>query len=855
MKKEILFPRLLLRAFNVFFCNSIAYQLFASFIGFGVSGRVLLTIAAVSAFSVAVLEIRKHQTLCALGCFAVYGVCTAVFWKSVTNGARWIAYHFIALLKLRFSVGIYISKEGCTPADRDILLCLVMSIFCLLLAICLKTRKQLAVWVACTAMVLVAAIGINTFPEPGAIIAYACMLIYLRISVVWEPMESMKVFLYELILLFAVLLFGFGMTKIITKDLHSRSVEDSRVRKMIRQFNEKTVNRISEKISERLTRKNGQPAGMAGGHLSSGRISYTDETHLIVTLPKNSPRTYLRGYVGGEYSYSTWREPAEYSEFVSQYFYTDQIVTNLFADERKYDLSPFYYWEGEVDIDPNILQKTYDVFDACLFEAHPPMAGKSRFPLYRAAMRIQCVGADRDYLYVPYCASDSRGSAAYVTHFTERAWRPLYGNWRDQLFYMIYNEKGVPNYYAIAEDSPWNSLSLYGADERGQVGMLLQYDNYESIRLHRYLRVPETFEEVLMDMLPGEAFRLTTVEQKVAFVQNYMGENFRYTINPPKNEEGIDPLLFFLTESKQGYCMHYTSAAVMIFRLMGVPARYAEGYVLSSKDIAGGTQTTLVKEDAGYVTEVKDAKWSSNGTENIKTEYVTVNVTDRAAHAWVEIWLNDYGWFPIEVTYDFSDSADLGYLNRAIENENRPTVTPSEKPSGTVTPSPTGSINQPTPKQNTEKKKHTAEEESNPFLKIVLILVALFFLTVFGFLLRYYLLTLRRERRFLAKDPNRATVAVYKEIIVLARYFGIKREENEMDREFHERLFRELPDFSEEVSMQNVAKLTEIAVFSETGVTKSDKLTVKRYYRKLRKEYLSKMKQPGRLFKQIYYII
>ena len=94
-----------------------------------------------------------------------------------------------------------------------------------------------------------------------------------------------------------------------------------------------------------------------------------------------------------------------------------------------------------------------------------------------------------------------------------------------------------------------------------------------------------------------------------------------YTRTPglfPLNE---DPVEYFLFEGQAGYCQHFASAAVLMYRLYGIPARYATGYAVSPSDFTR-------QEDGSYLAVV----------------------TDESAHAWPEIFATDYGWVPIEVT-------------------------------------------------------------------------------------------------------------------------------------------------------------------------------------------------------------
>ena len=92
-------------------------------------------------------------------------------------------------------------------------------------------------------------------------------------------------------------------------------------------------------------------------------------------------------------------------------------------------------------------------------------------------------------------------------------------------------------------------------------------------------------------------------------------QGYTYTLSPQSPPEGEDFVTWFLTEGREGYCVHFATAAVALFRSAGIPARYAEGYAVPS----------------GY-----DGLW--------------VDVPDYNAHAWVEVYTGGTGWLPVEVT-------------------------------------------------------------------------------------------------------------------------------------------------------------------------------------------------------------
>ena len=48
--------------------------------------------------------------------------------------------------------------------------------------------------------------------------------------------------------------------------------------------------------------------------------------------------------------------------------------------------------------------------------------------------------------------------------------------------------------------------------------------------------------------------------------------------------EGADFATWFLQEAKSGYCVHFATTGTVLLRALGIPARYAEGYIVIQKD-------------------------------------------------------------------------------------------------------------------------------------------------------------------------------------------------------------------------------------------------------------------------------
>jgi len=100
-------------------------------------------------------------------------------------------------------------------------------------------------------------------------------------------------------------------------------------------------------------------------------------------------------------------------------------------------------------------------------------------------------------------------------------------------------------------------------------------------------------------------------------VAAYISASGKYTLSPYIIPEGEDFALYFLENSKQGYCIHFATAATLMLRALDIPARVTSGFLI-----------TAPIGSAGRVIEV----------------------TDRSAHAWVEVFFENIGWLPLEVT-------------------------------------------------------------------------------------------------------------------------------------------------------------------------------------------------------------
>ena len=227
----------------------------------------------------------------------------------------------------------------------------------------------------------------------------------------------------------------------------------------------------------------------------------------------------------------------------------------------------------------------------------------------------------------------------------------------------------------------------------------------------------------------------------VSRVAEYVSTIAQYDLSAPPIPAGEDCAAYFLTVSRRGFCIHFATAAAVMYRALGVPARVVSGFMFTARE----------------------------------NEWVTV--TDKNAHAWVEVYLDGAGWTPVEVT----GSAAAPYVPDDEPQTRRPDAqTPS---TGVITP----------------EKKHVS-----PAVRTVLCVILCAALLAAAAVLRRALILRRHEERFSAKNPSRAVCAMWRHALALSRFGASPPEEL---RELAERAYYSRSGVNEAERAQALALL------------------------------------------------
>lgn len=289
---------------------------------------------------------------------------------------------------------------------------------------------------------------------------------------------------------------------------------------------------------------------------------------------------YLRGFVGETYANSRW--------------------TALDSKTLSEDADTFYWLHQ-------------DGFYAQSQLTTAAQAGVPDALRYDNAVTVQNVGASGKYLYAPYelLADSDVLDAAQIGDRTLLA-----SGLRGQRTYSFHASDNIITQY--------QRLAAALLEETEQTNAFLNTEAaYNRFVYDHYTDIPDDIRGFLEEKLGGYQkdegqvhFDYRRAKQNILF---YLTTYITYEENVLPITGG-DFALTFLDGTQTGYDVHYATAAALMFRYYGIPARYVEGYLVTKDDAA----------------QMKSGQ--------------TLDVGGNRAHAWVEYYQDGLGWLPFEVT-------------------------------------------------------------------------------------------------------------------------------------------------------------------------------------------------------------
>lgn len=253
-------------------------------------------------------------------------------------------------------------------------------------------------------------------------------------------------------------------------------------------------------------------------------------------------------------------------------------TTNLYLRSRSYGDYTGQSWE-EAPVYPKLINGTYSA-------------------TYLSSFYLEKSGADTHHVQIePYTAN-------YILPYhlsTDSKEAPIQTS--DTVF------TGDTTCQYAADFYLWDdrALSYDGGNDRFE-------QNYRNYVYDNYLNIDPQTLSYMQTIIDREGFSSSDadiIDRVAEYIQGSASYNLHFD---PALEESDNIAIAFLEEYQEGVCRHFATAATLLYRSLGIPARFT----------------------VGVLAETRENEW--------------VEVNALQAHAWVEVYQNGIGWINVEVT-------------------------------------------------------------------------------------------------------------------------------------------------------------------------------------------------------------
>lgn len=515
-----------------------------------------------------------------------------------------------------------------------------------------------------------------------------------------------------------------------------------------------------------------------------GNREFDFTQHLIVDLPYNDGTVYIKGSNGSYFFADSWYnyDDAVYEEYPVSTMVEDNVsIADVFVTSEK----------GKRGLAFMTLEPTISLGSAFL-----------PYGFYNDGdLTVDC---DRG-------ANVNKSDWSYTVSYDNR----VNNLWAELCADTSYTRKGQSGEYS---------------------GLASGYDDFAK---KYYTQYPDDLTKLkeTTDSLYGNVSTRQDIVNAVKAVKTYLHENTKYELKPGKAPLDKNFAEYFLFENKQGYCVHYATTATLMLRMMGIPARFAEGYVVTELDFENCDDMGVQKEKVTYLEDYKAVE-----TE-ISINNYTVSLTDASAHAWVEIYVEGLGWIPVEMTPGYNQSTKaLGNLEENPEPSTEPTTVPPEKTNTVPTK----------PKQEvTEVADEPLSVSGIILLGIIIAVVAILLSAV---VIRTIVVKVRLKS-FKSKENDKNVERLYFYLEKILLHAGVKDLQKENLTDGFDKLFRRY-DFVDEETEKSVVVILQKLFYGKKQITDQEVVVVEKFVLSFVGKFMELQMPVKRfLYKYLYFLV
>lgn len=337
---------------------------------------------------------------------------------------------------------------------------------------------------------------------------------------------------------------------------------------------------VSEKIQQALKIVQNKDAqnGLSNGDLATvGNRVIKNKPNVKVKAPKFQEKTtYLRGFVGTLYTGNSWIDAQDYSDWADMF--------GKFAEAQMYPQN----------------------FSGAMLSS--------------AAKTDGDLGSGYKNVYIAPVAGDFDKAYLFYNSYLGND----YGFERDTAV----TAPGRSYQYGVFTEGVTDD-KLASAPLKNDPAFSELWNRYREYVYHEYLMLPvnglDSFKVLYKTTKKQNAYNYGK------FIHDELEADKSYDNGAKRAPVGSDFAEYFMFTQKKGYCVHFATAATLMFRAAGIPARYVEGYIIPQSAYNGLTPDA----DGNY----------------------DITLTDAQAHAWVEVFDDELGWTVYDATPGYYDKA------------------------------------------------------------------------------------------------------------------------------------------------------------------------------------------------------
>lgn len=623
----------------------------------------------------------------------VIGLCVGKFngqniFISLSNGMGQIINSFLDLYNQYYKTDITVNVYY--VANAEILQALFMVQFLLGIIASFVIRKGKGLFftfiLALVPVILAAIVGY--MPSVNALLCIiASMVFYVICYKNQNEILNKKELALSGILLVTIFAISLVSTPFLKNYVDEHEKQYQSVRSVLNQFPDSIINGIGDNgASNTLDYSEG---GIGKGDFTKlSQFKPSGKQQMVITVTeKPTENVYLRGYASTEYTSEGWNEMS-----ISTF---SKLISPLFGNDKKRML---------------------------LSEPFQRVDGSSQ-EIKKQHIYISLENASTEYSYVPYYAMISNEDEIVKDAYVKGDGKKEY----EYEYYPRYDVERLEN------------------TKLGEASKL--WEDYKKFVREEYMDYPDNLE--LLEGLCG-ILEYNSKEELSYRIDYYFEKNLSYSYSPGKCPENEDFIEYFLFENHKGFCVHFATAATIMYRMCGYPSRYMEGYMITSDEFE-------LQNDGTY----------------------KAYVTDKMAHAWSEVFDEEKGWQVMEHTLGYVGEESNTSENIITSNYEAETMTTQNNDNVTNNVT-TDSQEETTSKTKTSEEMSGTNEMPDTYEMddgkfswkfIVFMCVVLVLLIVFQRRIRRK----RKIRSFRKVKQNIGITNIYNEVYSICVFYGLNK--------------------------------------------------------------------------------